>query len=162
MNNQYRFNLNRYLPAADPGHALLVPNPEIAGKFRILENTERFARKELFKTEPIGRLVDTPGHLPWKSPTVIQPGETVDASSGANAKPVATSDYRYLQHTASRGRKLPVLHFHTGWIYNLAHVLDAIDILDYRRLLTEAARISSIPTLTSTLGSGQRALAAGF
>ncbi len=162
MDTQYRFNLNRYLPAADPGHALLVPNPEIAGKFRILENTERFAPKELFKTEPIGRLVDTPRHLPWKSPTVIQPAETDDQTSGKKAKPVATSDYRYLQHTATRGRKLPVLHFHTGWIYNLAHFLDAIDILDYRRLLHEAARISSIPTLTSPLGNSPTAAVSGF
>ncbi len=54
----------------------------------------------------------------------------------------------------------PPQNFNTGFIYNLAHILDAIDILDYRRLLAEAARISSISRLTSQSGNRHSTMAA--
>lgn len=140
----YRHDLNRFLPAILPGDTLLIPSPELPGKFELLENSGRFASPEVLELGPIARLVEPQPQLPWKAPTVIvdSPGNR-PTSDGRSAPPMA-SDYRYIQQAASGRATLPVLNYETGWIYDLAAHLRAIDLLDYSRILTAAARYSAL------------------
>lgn len=142
MSDHYRPGLNRFIPAIVPGHALLVPNPILPGKFRVVDNGERFASSAVLKTRPIGKLVDLNERLPWNAPTVVYESRNSEFVHTEPPQRVAASDYRYIQRVARDRTALPVLNVDNGRIYNLAPMLRAIDLLDYGRLLRDAARYS--------------------
>lgn len=138
----YRYGLNRFVPAAFTGDVLLIPSREREGKFEIVEDGKRFVSPAILDTPPMAKLVEAPRGLPWHAPTVVFEPEYPDSESRRESKPFAASDYRYIQQAARRRTVLPVLDYESGWIYNLANILRAIDLLDYSRILAVAAQRS--------------------
>ena len=151
MSENYRPDLNRFFPAIIPGHALLAPNPVLPGKFRIIENGERFATTDIFKTPSIGKLVEPHEYLPWEAPTVVYRSPVKASADVRGVRSVSASDYRYLQQTVRERSALPVLNPENGLIYDFAVLLPAVDLLYYGRIVTEAARCSMATGPVSTL-----------
>ena len=142
MSDEYWIGLNRYLPAAVTNDSLVVPSLRLTGKFDRVENTRRFTRRELFTTPPIAKLVAPRRELPWNAPTVVLRPQAEGSRTVKLNELTRYSDYRYIQTSNRRRFVLPVLHYDTGLIYDIAPKLKAIDLLDYSRLLAAAAEVS--------------------